>query len=690
MRIQRLILRDLRRHRALDLQFGSGLTVIRGPNEAGKTTIQRALELALARKVTTTGADVEGLRSWGAGEQARPEVVIEFTQDEVEATRHGRLEKAFRGSKGTVRLDLDGEVITDPARADELLAELTGIPTEAFFRSTASVHHHEIEGLDRDEAALRDRLQASISGADRGTSSAKKRLDRALGDLRKKGDRNPGRLRIAEEAVTRAATTVEKGESELSLLERDRDVLAEARERRRTAETAVAESRSMLEKARQAERLVAERDAATERYERYREAVKTSDEIERLSGSHPSPHPLAVIKQLVERLRSLDRDIAALRATLGESVDVDFELRVPEPTWKRWAALAILLSVGSVAAAAIAVTRGMGTELPVIGGLIATLFLALLLASYAIRQRRAAGDFRRARQLRDDQISRRLRGRSQIELELREKEADYAHELETLGLADLPAAEALLAAEEAHTQAIDRMRALLEGYVGRQSPESLGELRDTAALEIEQKAAALEALGPIAREPRARERLEVEVKRDEETVETSRDDESNARARVEASTADAEQIAGEAERLVAWREQLAALQRRARVYEAALSAIQRAEHATMRTATRFLEKRMDADIALITDGRYRRTKMDDQTLDISVFAPEKGGWVPVSELSQGTVDQVYLAARLGLVRLVTGDRRPPLLFDDPFVTFDDQRARRSFDLLRTLAACSRG
>jgi hypothetical protein len=55
-------------------------------------------------------------------------------------------------------------------------------------------------------------------------------------------------------------------------------------------------------------------------------------------------------------------------------------------------------------------------------------------------------------------------------------------------------------------------------------------------------------------------------------------------------------------------------------------------------------------------------------------------------LSQGTVDQVYLAARLGLVRLVTGDRRPPLLFDDPFVTFDDQRARRSFDLLRTLAA----
>ena len=44
---------------------------------------------------------------------------------------------------------------------------------------------------------------------------------------------------------------------------------------------------------------------------------------------------------------------------------------------------------------------------------------------------------------------------------------------------------------------------------------------------------------------------------------------------------------------------------------------------------------------------------------------------------------VYLTARLGLVRLVTGDRRPPLVLDDPFVTLDDDRAtlRFLFDVL---------
>ena len=105
----------------------------------------------------------------------------------------------------------------------------------------------------------------------------------------------------------------------------------------------------------------------------------------------------------------------------------------------------------------------------------------------------------------------------------------------------------------------------------------------------------------------------------------------------------------------------------------------------MKSATRYLEQRMVRDVAAVTEGRYRRVRVDDKTLDIEVFAPERDDWVPVAALSQGTLDVVYLAARLGLVRLVTGDRRPPLVFDDPFVTLDDERARRALELLRRVA-----
>ena len=571
MRITRLQMRDMRRHVSLDLTLSPGLTVIKGPNEAGKTTIQRALELVLSRKVTSTQGDLELMRPWTSAFDARPVISLEFVDEEFDVTHHGKLEKQFRGAKGTVRLEVDGDVTTDPSRAEELLAELTGIPSEPFFRSTASVRHHELDDLDRDESVLRDRLQASISGGDRGTSAAKKKLERALHDLNMKGDRNPGRLKVAEDAAIRAAALVERGEAELAQLEKDRDALAVAREQRRAAEGTLAEGRSMLEKARQAERLIADRKAATERHERYREAVLTSEEIDKLQASHPSRHPLGVIKQLVERLRALDRDIAELKASLGEAIDVEFELQVPEPTWIRWAALAMVLSVGAVAGAAIGILTGTLTSIPVALLVLVALALGVGFSAYAVRQRRAAFDFRVSKQLRDDQIARRLRGRSQLESELRVKEGDFATQLQTLQLPDLPSAEDLLAREDAHVQSIEKLQARLEGFVGKQPADSLPKLRDAAAMEVEQKTAALEALGPIAREPRARERLEVEVRDSEAALEVARDGEANCRARVEANTVDAELVAAEAERLTAWREQLAALQRRSRVYQQTLT-----------------------------------------------------------------------------------------------------------------------
>ena len=685
MRITRLQARDIGRHRDLDVALAAGVTVVRGPNEAGKSTIQRIIELALTRKVTSANADLDAIRAWDADEDARPWIRLEFETEDEDGVHTGELEKSFRGAKGTVRLVVDGAVTTDPAEADLRIAELTGIPTEPFFRSTASVRHHELEQLDRDEANLHDRLQASISGADRGTSAAKKKLDRAIKDLTKSGDKNPGRLKVAEEAVRRSATIVDQGEAALVQLERDRDVLSGARERRTEVERTLAEERAMLEKARQAERLIAEAAQAQERFERFRRAVKMRDDIELLTTTHPSPNPLPVLNQVVVRLRGLDATIRDLTARLAGEGDVQYQLEAPEPTWRITAGLAILLvaaglilaALGAVVLSGVSILVPVGAALVVLGGGVAL---------FARRQSSIAQDLRRQKELASAEIDRRLRGRSQMEEELKQAQADQETQLAAVDLPDLASAEALLAAEQAHVARIETMTAGLEGLVGKQPPETLPQLRDAAALEIAQKSGALEELGPIAREPRARERLETVVRDAESALERARDDEAGARARVEANAVDAEQVAGEAERLAGWREQLAGIERRSRVYAATLAAIEAAEQATMRTATRFLEKRMVRDIGRITGGRYRRVRVDDRSLAIEVFAPEKADWVDVSSLSQGTLDQVYLAARLGLVRLVTGDRRPPLIFDDPFVTFDDARAARAVAMLHELVA----
>lgn len=702
MRITRLQIRNLRRHADLDLSLAPGLTVIRGPNESGKTTIQRALELALTRRVTSGSADIDGMRSWTAGEDDRPWVRLEFEQDIDDRVVAGSLEKSFRGARGTVLLDEGGHSTTDPGRADEIMAELTGIPSEAFFRSTASVRHHELDDLARDEASLRDRLQASISGGDRGTSRSRKKLEKALFELNTKGDKNPGKIKAAEAMLAQETAAQRNGEAALEQLEHDRDALATARERRTTSEADLIEKRSLLDKARVAERLQVERGVAKQRFERYRSAVEVSEEVVRLEGAHPSKLELPLLREILGKVREADVRIRELRAQLAGEIEVKMEVQEPTPrAWRPTAIGAMALILAAVALIAIdglhlfalpiptVTIGGTGTALAlpgplVLGGLL--LLVGVVLALVGRRQRIRAMDFRRTRDLREAEIERRLRGRSMIEQELNMAEILLSNQLSAIELPDLAAVQALLETEEAHSANILRLRAQLEGLVGREPGETLPQLRDAAAHEIEQKSGALEELGPIAHEARARERLEVEVVDADRTLGVMRDEEAGARARVEQNATDAEEVAGHAEKAELWAEQLAAVQRRARVYDSTLKALEAAERATIRTATRYLEQRMVVDIERVTAGRYRRVQVNDEDLGIKVFAPERDDWVDVSSLSQGTLDLVYLAARIGLVRLVTGDRRPPLVLDDPFVTLDDARAERALALLKEISA----
>jgi DNA repair exonuclease SbcCD ATPase subunit len=687
MRITRLQLRDVKRYRDLQIDLAPGVTIIRGPNESGKSTIARAVELGLTGSPADAdggAAGLAGLRSWDADPTARPTVVLDFTLDGAEpgvAARAGSIEKAF-GPDGSATLTIDDRTVTDPAEVDAELADLTGVPTAAFFRTTALVRHGELEDLDRDETALHERLAASISAADRSTTAAIDELRRVLADLNARGERDPGRLRIAEEAVSRSEAAADAGEAALARLVADREALARAEDASQAAGGSLDDRRALLDQARGAEQMVIEHAAATERHARYAEAVTAAAELARLHDSHPSPNPLPVVRQTVARLRVLDTRMVELRALLSGEVKVEYELTAPPTTWRPIAVAAlvtVLVAIGLAAAGQVVAGMSVLTLVGLGAGV-----LGLVLGLVAYRGRRAAQDFRKQKELAENEVERRLRGRSQMEAELRQAEEDNAAQLQGLGLPDLAAAEELLRREEEHVAAIDQLDARLEGLVGREPVESLAPSRDAAAREAAETAAKLADLPAEVREVGARERFEAEVTSAQAILDEARVAEAQARAQVEANPVDAEQVAGEAERLAVWREQLATLQHRARVYEAALSGLERATASTMARATRYLEKRMTGAIARITDGRYRRVRVDDETLAISVVAPEKGDWVDVRELSDGTLGQVYLAARLGLVRYATGTGRPPLVLDDPFASFDDEHAARAFGLLREL------
>ena len=85
-------------------------------------------------------------------------------------------------------------------------------------------------------------------------------------------------------------------------------------------------------------------------------------------------------------------------------------------------------------------------------------------------------------------------------------------------------------------------------------------------------------------------------------------------------------------------------------------------------------------VALAADG-------DGAARRLTISVSDKGKTTPVdpSTLSQGTLEQVYLAARLALIEALSTDETLPIFLDDPFINYDSSRLSAAIGLLAKTA-----
>ncbi len=681
MRITRLRLSDFKTHASLDIKPAAGLTVIRGPNEAGKSSIAQAIELALFRKADTGREDVRQAWAWGGSEP--PQVRIDFDFE----GQPGTLVKRFGGARSEGELTIGGRAGTDGALIAEKLADITGVPNEAFFRATACVGHSELDSVGGDEPALHDRLQQAVSGADRGTATAKKMLGVAVRRYRGEGPKNPGLLKVVREEIAMLEGELANGEAALARLGSDRAQWVTAHERREELEVQLRRQQADLAEAQRAEALALRRDRAAEQYERLKRAASLVEERELLRGHMPTAIPLARLRSAVSHARGLGFEISELEAEVSivdATADDAGELPTAPPRPLRWLALAaVFVAVGALASFFLGATG-------LLGGLVifALAICVIVCLAQAVRLAGRRRQYGLAMRLAETaSLQRADVDRAQQE-QFRRKRRELESTLAGIDVDDVEAAEVLLAATEKQTEALAHIEGELHGLGVKESNlRRLVEARDEAASETERASHALVTMGSLADDPAsALARVQRLVAQTLPSRDAARSEEDQAQGRVDANQVDAEVLAGVAERLSAARDRQVELERRALVYQGTLAAIESAERATLKTAARFLEERMGPMIARLTDGRYDDIEVDERNLAFRVRAPETAEFVDVRQLSQGTADQLFLTARLGLVRLVTMDRRPPLILDDPFVTFDTTRSERAVRLVKQFAA----
>jgi DNA repair exonuclease SbcCD ATPase subunit len=122
-------------------------------------------------------------------------------------------------------------------------------------------------------------------------------------------------------------------------------------------------------------------------------------------------------------------------------------------------------------------------------------------------------------------------------------------------------------------------------------------------------------------------------------------------------------------------------------YESLTLALEVLAEANTDMQTRFapiISREASAVLARLTDGRYDRLNFNRS---FSAEAKSTSDSMPRSalSLSVGTVDQVYLALRLAMCRLLLSEgEKSPIVLDDVLANFDDRRALSALKLLKEI------
>ena len=134
-------------------------------------------------------------------------------------------------------------------------------------------------------------------------------------------------------------------------------------------------------------------------------------------------------------------------------------------------------------------------------------------------------------------------------------------------------------------------------------------------------------------------------------------------------------------------EEQQALQESCRQYQKTLDAIALAKERLQKVSgeirkdlTPQLGERLSRITARLTDGKYTKVLLS-RDLHIRLEEPKNHQLVPLTALSRGTMDLIYLAMRMELLQVLSTDTILPLLLDDSFVQLDDSRTSNLLNYL---------
>ena len=655
--------------------FEPGLNIIVGPNESGKSSLILALLAGLFEKPHASNVRSRSNRRWGAA--SAPLIELEFT--------HGGstyvLVKDFEARTVLLTEVEKGTSTTSFKAVEAKISEFTGFSEPVAYLRTACVTHEQVVSLSPDRVTaqrLAAMLRETVVGCRDSVSVVRSLawLDKRIEELRRGLEhptKKPGvirRLADERELLIARQKEVARGASGIESKRKRLEEVAELLEEKKTRLFDIEELLSKNERILDLEK---RKKQAAERYQEAERIRLLSEDLRdrrsELERDYPGFEDLG--PQADAELRR-EMEIRGRLSSLREELSTGREKEEGPKRGPGWAAL--------FAGVALAALGGfLGTLSPWLFSLFgAGLFLVAVGVWLLFRASKTpAGDYLLA-----DRLQRTDREIAKLEA----KEREF---LESIGCRGADEFFRKYDSFRELKKKRDVLASALSAVLGERDPAQVEEQRKLVALEVSACEAGLEELSGYRLTAERLQELSREREMLAEEVDSLKREKGALAYHLEQAADDPEELLRIEETLSGlWDEEQAA-RRRLRVYTLARDAMERTSASMLRSAVPVLAEAVGRTLSSLTGKRYDRVEIDESDLSISVYSRDKAALIPADEvigsLSMGTRSQLYLAARIELVEVLSSGIKPPLLFDDSFVYFDEERLKSLMEVLREVS-----
>lgn len=677
MKITRIKLQNYKKFQDKELEFLDGLNIIKGSNESGKSTLVSSLYTALFTDVTSRSKkEVAQLATWTSDDLFKIELDFSYKDKSLKLT------KDFV-AKTALLLDLESKKKqADPTRIQESLYKTLGIDSPQIYLSTSYVSQNQMNELNvgKDlQSAIQKAVLGNLDSNPYEALSSLKEEYRKMGIGLNSPAKYPGILKSLKDQITVEAENYRK-----------------VHERVQTLKTAYSKGDTDKTSVNELDEKIIILEKEFENQKVYEEATKEVDEL--TQKANELGRDIAEAENIYAQKAKLEESLINFKDffnvdldEIGESLSsINGELKVlnelveeetPEP-------LAIVPKVDK------------NKQYVQYGLTIATLLLGII--AYKLLDKWIALIVGILLSAVSYLITRFVINRKKPEkkVEITEKEKEKIDASERLKLLNKEAEELLAktnsnSSDEFFTNkakfvALKEQMTEIQTYLdARLKGKSIDELKKeqnqvfTRKAEIEQTKLTQEIVSArVLPEDYLRKRRELDMlKLDKKKLE---DELTASKVRIEDSEYSVDDLVRLQEKLEWLKNDYNNAVKRYSALELAILSLDKAIKDTLKGSNQKLKVFIEDHLPKLTDGKYEKVELDED-LKIQIFSNEKNDFVYPEELSAGTVDLIYLLARIAIIEMIDHEGNSPLIFDDPFVTFDRQRLLATKSLLQEIS-----